>query len=252
MNLHAVSFTPIDPALFPPNVAKLPRTAKRLTQLLSKGSSNLPSQAQKEWSLDFLLSPKSFEASREAPEVLSSISFQKQSLQGPNVYDSNAKVVPTEDSISLGASLAFRSIGYKSEAIDGMQDLGIQFDPVRGIIPNDSQGRIIDVSAPQSGMPGLYCSGWVKRGPAGVIANTMEDSFGTANAICQDWENKQPFMAGTDGWQALQEEARAKGLRPVTWKEWRKIDAAERARGKLNEKEREKFPSTQEMLGVLD
>ena len=252
MNLPTVSFAPIEPALFPPNVAELHRTAKRLTQLLSKGSSNLASQAQKEWSLDFLLSPKSFEASKEAPHNLSSISFQKQILQAPNLYDSNAKAVPAGESVSLGASLAFRSIGYESEAIGGMRDLGIDFDTVRGIIPNDSQGRILNVSAPQSSIPGLYCSGWVKRGPAGVIANTMEDAFGTAHAIFKDWKSKQPFMAGEGGWEALQEEARAKGLRPVTWTDWQKIDAAERARGKPNEKEREKFASTQEMLGVLD
>lgn len=33
---------------------------------------------------------------------------------------------------------------------------------------------------------GLYCSGWVKRGPVGVILNTMNDSFETAEAIVQD------------------------------------------------------------------
>lgn len=33
---------------------------------------------------------------------------------------------------------------------------------------------------------GLYCSGWVKRGPVGAILNTMNDSFETAEAIVQD------------------------------------------------------------------
>jgi len=33
---------------------------------------------------------------------------------------------------------------------------------------------------------GLYCSGWIKRGPAGVIATTMNDAFETAKVIVED------------------------------------------------------------------
>ena len=34
---------------------------------------------------------------------------------------------------------------------------------------------------------GLYCSGWVKRGPTGVIVNTMNDAFATAYCILKDF-----------------------------------------------------------------
>lgn len=37
-------------------------------------------------------------------------------------------------------------------------------------------------------LSGLYCSGWVKRGPTGVIATTMNDSFDTARVLLQDME----------------------------------------------------------------
>ena len=38
---------------------------------------------------------------------------------------------------------------------------------------------------------GLYCSGWIKRGPVGVIVSTMTDSFQTGNVVVQDIaENK--------------------------------------------------------------
>lgn len=33
---------------------------------------------------------------------------------------------------------------------------------------------------------GLYCSGWVKHGPVGVIATTMNEAFATAEKIVQD------------------------------------------------------------------
>ena len=32
----------------------------------------------------------------------------------------------------------------------------------------------------------LYCSGWVKRGPVGVILTTMNDAFETADNIAAD------------------------------------------------------------------
>ena len=36
---------------------------------------------------------------------------------------------------------------------------------------------------------GLYCSGWVKTGPVGVIATTMNNAFETAEAILEDYKN---------------------------------------------------------------
>ena len=251
-NLPSISFEPIDHALFPPNVAKLPRTSKRLTQLLAKGSSTLASQARKSWSLDFLLSPRSFNTSNTATGHLSSLTFRKNELNGPDIFNSSATVSPTANEISLPSSLAFRSIGYKSEAIDGMKDLGVDFDERRGIIPNDLHGRVTCLSEDGTGIPGLYCSGWVKRGPAGVIANTMEDAFGTAESIVQDWESRKPFMSGINGWDALQKDAAVNSLRPVSWDDWKKIDFVEKEKGKAKGKEREKFTSVPDMLGVLD
>ncbi len=161
----------------------------------------------------------------------------------------------TEERVSLPASVAFRSIGYKSEAITGMADLGIHFDEARGIILNDNDGRLIvpsSNSAESVVIPGMYCSGWVKRGPAGVIANTMEDAFATAEAIAKDWERKEPFLGGGRGWDVLKSEAKSLGLRTVSWSDWEKIDAAEKIKGKERGKEREKFTSIKDMLEVLN
>lgn len=198
------------------------------------------------------MSPKSFNASDATSSNLSSLTFIKNEIQGPDIFESSAVVSPTTSEISYPTSLAFRSIGYKSEAVDGMKDLGIDFDERRGIIPNDLHGRITSLSEDGTGIPGLYCSGWVKRGPAGVIANTMEDAFDTAESIAKDWENDELFMSGTQGWEALQNYAATKSLRPVSWDKWKKIDVVEKERGKTNGKEREKFTSIPDMLSVLD
>lgn len=255
MNLPRVAFDHIRPELFPNAISELPRQPKRLVQLLSKGSPSLPNESEKSWSLDFLLSPTAFKSTKESPNSLSSMAFVKNKLQGPDVHDVLAKVFPTSQTTSMPTNLAFRSIGYQSEALDGMKSLGIHFDESRGIIPNDYYGRVTTSSTYQKGenvVPGMYCSGWVKRGPAGVIANTMEDAFATAEAIASDWGNQRPFLTGGQGWNTLEEEARRRGLRRVSWRDWEKIDAAEKERGKSVGKQREKFASISEMLNVLN
>ena len=120
----------------------------------------------------------------------------------------------------------------------------------------------VSVPAP---IPGIYCAGWVKNGPTGVIATTMADAFLTAESIATDWESKKlPFLgqgrgqrtgeAGMEkkGWHALAPEAEAKGVRRVDWKDWLRIDQAERARGRERGKEREKVAGVEEMLRVLE
>lgn len=106
--------------------------------------------------------------------------------------------------------------------------------------------------------PGLYCAGWVKRGPTGVIASTMEDAFGTADAMAGDWGAGRQFLhegdaAEVTGWEGVKGEVAAVGLtaRVVDWPGWTRIDGAERERGRAVGKEREKFTRTEDMLAVL-
>ena len=177
--------------------------------------------------------------------------FGRNSLIGDR-HDPAAKAETTKLRATLPAKIAFRSIGYKSEPIDGMNDLGIVFDERQSVILNDGSGRVISSLSDGTRIPGMYCSGWVKRGPAGVIANTMEDAFATAEAMAMDWESNQPFMAGGQGWDGLKAEADRLSLRSISWSDWKRIDAAEIARGKNKGKPREKFATIQEMLSVLD
>lgn len=253
MKLPSVTFEPIEPSLFPSDPKALPRTARRLTELLQKGSITPPSEALRKWSLDFFLSPTSFNASPSSSDSLSSMTFAKNRISDGDPFSSSARVSATDETVTLPANVAFRSIGYRAEAIPGMQDVGIPFDSQRGVIPNDGKGRIFttDTETGPGTLPGMYCSGWVKRGPTGVIASTMEDAFSTAEAITQDWETGKPFLKGGDGWDALQGEVESQKVRSVSWEDWKRIDAVEKERGVSREKEREKITSVEDMLKVL-
>lgn len=260
--LDSVAFHPVNRSLIPEDISALPRASKRIMEIIKKGSSASLESATKSWSLDFCLSPKSFNQSHDCPSQLGSMSFEK-TLLNPGPFDPAAKANGTGELIDFPAFLAFRSIGYKSEALPGFSDLDIPFDDRVGIIPNDSLGRVVNDNEGWSSsdlskhIPGMYCAGWVKRGPTGVIASTMLDAFSTADTIAEDWYARASFLNGNAGgsglgWDGVKAEADKKGCRRVSWEDWQKIDAAERRKGNSNGKEREKFTKVEDMLKVLD
>jgi len=190
------------------------------------------------------------------------MTFEKTSLS-PDPFHPSAKAIGTSQYVTLPSNLAFRSIGYKSEPLPGFSEMGIPFDTKRGIIPNDHLGRVVNDNESWSDerradpLPGVYCAGWVKRGPTGVIASTMNDAFATAESIAEDWHAKKPFLnedqeVGRAGWDVIKQEALKRGLRRVSWNDWKRIDEAEKANGAKKGKEREKFSRIEEMLAVLD
>ncbi|KAL5316802.1 hypothetical protein ACEPPN_015853 [Leptodophora sp. 'Broadleaf-Isolate-01'] len=261
MKFPSVAFHPVDTSLIPDDITKLPRPTKRIMEVLKKGSSASVSTAPKSWSLDFCLSPKSFIPNTESPTQLGTMSFEKTTLD-PDAFSLGAKAVGTGEVVDVPASLAFRSIGYKSEPLSEFSELGIPFNDRSGIIPNDHLGRVVN-DAPDwtdekraKHLPGMYCAGWVKRGPTGVIASTMEDAFSTAESIAMDWYGKVPFLnsQGGDalGWDGMKDEAEKRGCRRVSWEDWKKIDGVERSKGQESGKVREKFTKVEDMLAVLD
>lgn len=179
--------------------------------------------------------------------------------------------------LDMPASLCFRSIGYQSLPLRGFKELNIPFDIERGLIPNDGYGRVLNTPPlPAEGeddsnsfavhVPGIYCAGWVKRGPTGVIASTMTDAFTTADAIAADWEAHSVGETRADGmgflnssgeggtglgWDGVRPETEKLGLRPTSWPDWEEIDRVEKERGQEKGKIREKFARVEEMLNVL-
>jgi len=250
---------------------RLPRQLRRIAELLEKGSKTPLDTSTKAWQLGYLRSPAAFLSSKN--ESLEAVGFEQTEyralassiLTGEPESDLNAlrglSVQPTGRKSSIRASLAFRSVGYQSEPLDGLKDIGVPFDRKLGIIPNDRWGRVISPAQGPTGplsaghVPGMYCAGWVKRGPTGVIASTMDDAFTTADIIARDWEESVKFIPGDVGekvgWEAVKKMVEERGIRAVSWRDWERIDAEEQRRGREKGKVREKFTSVDAMLKVL-
>lgn len=279
MNVPSLAFEPMDEHLLPSAewVSALPRLEQRkyrVAKLLSQGSATGLANASRTWSLMSLLSPKSFDASSDSSlNMLGGMTLSKTKFEDEAArFALDAKVRSTDETISIPTTLAFRSIGYKCQELPGLSsELGVPFDDHKGIIPNDLDGRVVAIGQDPSQtntthVPGCYCAGWVKRGPTGVIASTMEDAFASADSIVNDWLSELPFLNGSTqsrlggdsrGWDGVLQEAdvnKKRDLRRVSWEDWRRIDAVERERGRRRgyDKPREKFRSAAEMLAVLD
>ncbi|KAI5272578.1 nucleotide-binding domain-containing protein [Aureobasidium subglaciale] len=271
MQLPGVAFHTPDRSLLPQEPKKLPRPLMRIAQVIEKGSPTAVEEAKRHWELHYMRSPVAFEESSHSPGTLSGVRVDEMEFaQDPSsvpLSDSDAlksmRVKKKEVGVSevLKTNLAFRSVGYLSEPIEGFEELGITFDRKMGIIPNDVYGRVL---SPDRGpgtlgaghVPGMYAAGWVKRGPTGVIASTMQDAFTSADIIAKDWADGVTFIGNNDdskaGWNEVKNEAEKRGIRSINWEDWLKIDKEEKRRGQAKGKEREKCHSVQEMLKILD
>jgi adrenodoxin-NADP+ reductase len=265
-----VFFPSIPSTLFLDDLNSLPRPRRRIAELLIK-SGKLESAAPsfpKRFQLDFLLKPISFASSPTAPTELATASFQPTQYTDPATLSSPAAAVqpnPTLTPQTFPTSVALRSIGYKASPLPGLSALKIPFDSQRGIIPNRG-GRVLrehDLAPAIANpaelehlvVPGIYVAGWVKRGPTGVIASTMEDAFQTADAVLADWGTGMGFLnegGGTGlGWEGVRVDFERNGGRWTDWTGWRVIDSVERERGRASGKVREKITAVEEMLRVL-
>lgn len=195
-----------------------------------------PGQKPKRVHFTFLKSPVEIQGTTRVERVkleintLSGEAFS-QSAQG------------TGNQILLDAGIVFRSIGYRGAPI-----AGIPFDHRRGTIPN-IDGRIVDATG--TPLPGLYATGWIKRGPSGIIGTNRADGVATVQSLIDDLRilSAGQDRPGTDAAREFLDNAR---IRYVSFSDWSRIDQAEMARGAPSGKPREKYTRAGEMLSLLD
>ncbi len=143
----------------------------------------------------------------------------------------------------LDIGLLLRSVGYRSQPLPN-----VPFDEERGVISNKG-GRVITLEG--NIVPGEYTSGWVRRGPSGVIGTNKTDAEETVRHLLEDLLNLP--LAQNPNPLAVNALLQHKGVRYVTKEDWRRIDRAERRAGGLqNRRWRAKFSSVEAMLEAAE
>ncbi len=156
--------------------------------------------------------------------------------------DGNAK--GTGVFIDYPAQAVYRAVGYYGTQIDG-----IPFDASKGTIANVA-GRVVDGG---DVVPGYYTTGWIKRGPVGLIGSTKSDAAETIQNLLEDVERlfaeseASPQQLSPDNVLSLLKE---RGVPVVQWRDWEVLDAHERATGEADGRERLKVVPREEMTDV--
>jgi ferredoxin--NADP+ reductase len=143
---------------------------------------------------------------------------------------------------TLNAQMVLRSVGYQSVPLPG-----VPFDERASVVPN-ALGRVLDADG--SPLPGEYVAGWLKRGPTGVIGTNKSDAAETVRCLLEDLaggpgegdvqlpragllrypDPADAFAPGegvTAGEWPLATVLAGRGVMPVSYAEWLRIETAE-------------------------
>ena len=112
-------------------------------------------------------------------------------------------------------------------------------------MPNDG-GRVLDLDGEH--IPGVYTTGWIKRGPVGLIGHTKGDALETINHLLEDLDQlPQPEQPDSDSIIKVLEE---RGIEYTTWEGWARLDTHEKSLGEPHGRERIKVVARDEMVKI--
>jgi ferredoxin--NADP+ reductase len=154
--------------------------------------------------------------------------------------DGTGNVKPTGKFREFPIQAVYRAVGYFGSELSE-----VPFDEKAGVIPND-KGRVLDSDGKH--IHGVYATGWIKRGPVGLIGHTKSDAIETIAQIIEDKNNWwQPASPSED---SVTELLTSRKIDFVGWPEWLRIDAEEKRLGEAQERERIKLVEREDFLTV--
>lgn len=132
----------------------------------------------------------------------------------------------------------YRAVGYLSSHL-----ADLPFDRHAGVVPNDA-GRVLD--ADWMVVDATYVTGWIKRGPIGLIGHTKSDAAETIASLLADLPGlRAPEVDDPD---AILGHLSGNGVDYTTWAEWERLDAHEVALGAEQGRERVKLVPRADMI----
>ena len=160
--VHDEDFTDADPATAPNNQLKV------MLRILNSWRIRESGEASRRLHLHFYHAPV---------EVLGSDRVEGLRFER-TVPDGDGGVRGTGELRDIAVQQVYRAVGYYGTPV-----VDAPFDAQRGVIPN-AEGRVVDSSA--APIAGLYATGWIKRGPVGLIGHTKSDAMETIAHLVAD------------------------------------------------------------------
>jgi ferredoxin--NADP+ reductase len=129
----------------------------------------------------------------------------------------------------------YRAVGYRSTPLPGLP-----FDHAAAVVPN-AGGRVLDLAGEP--IPGTYVTGWIKRGPIGLIGHTKSDAAETVAHLLADTRPTAPQREP----EAIEAHLADRGIDHTTFAHWERLDAHEISLGN-DTRARVKVAGREEML----
>jgi ferredoxin/flavodoxin---NADP+ reductase len=230
----------VDPAQLELEPASEPALAQTLVarnlEVLREYAGRPPSGKPRRLELRFRASPVAIlgDAKVEAVEI----------VRNELVADENGRVraIPTDEREIITCGIVFRSVGYQGVPIPR-----VPFDEERCTLRNEG-GRVLDEHGER--VQGVYCAGWIKRGPTGIIGTNKKDATETVDNLLEDAAAgllRRPEAVGAAEIDGLLAE---RGVDVVTYAGWEAIDAVEKGRGEPLGRPRVKLLARDELLSA--
>ena len=150
----------------------------------------------------------------------------------------------TDEFEEIPVDLVFRSVGYQGTPLPGLP-----FHDKWAVVLNVN-GRVVqdDTEKP---VLGVYVSGWIKRGPSGVIGTNKPDAAETVRTMLEDLAAGSVLEPGDTDPASVADLVRQRQPDLVSYEDWLRLNELEMANGKPLGRPRLKFTSTADMLAAL-
>jgi ferredoxin--NADP+ reductase len=209
-------------------------TNRKNVEVITDYAQRTPSGKPKRVVLRFLRSPVEIHGDEHG---VREVVVARNELQAND--DGSMRAVATDERETIECDLVLRSIGYRGTAVEG-----VPFADHVATIANDG-GRVVEQDG--TAIPGVYATGWIKRGPTGVIGTNKKCAYETVDhllADARDGRLPEPARGPEDFDRLLGE----RGLAAVDYEGWKRIDEYERARGAEQGRPRVKVTSIPELI----
>ena len=139
----------------------------------------------------------------------------------------------------------YHAIGYKPAEAPG-----IAYDEHGAHLANaNGDGRITTEADGGKVRDRLYATGWAKRGPVGLIGSTKSDALAIVTNMLEDLAKAAEGgrVAADRDPESIDRLLAERGIRPIDFAGWKKVDAFERAEGAKEGREHKKVIEPDQM-----
>jgi ferredoxin--NADP+ reductase len=151
-----------------------------------------------------------------------------------------ARPTGTTDDIACG--LVLRAAGFRGRPVPGLP-----FDDDSGTLPQ-RQGRVLDSERGEA-MVGVYATGWIKRGPSGVLGTNRPCAAETVQSLLDDYASGA-LLPPTQDHGALRDLVAQRRPEALDLSGWHAIDRLEQASASGTNRPRVKVTSIEEMVQI--